>query len=512
MGKKGRNIRESDINVAKRKFLNKQYDKAEIILRQILKTTPNHSEALQVLGLLMHDTGRFEQGVIILNQALSIEPNNPDVCNNLSLCYSNIGKYHQSIELLEKAIKLNPGCFYLYSNLGLQYRHLKRPSEAIPWFRRSLQIQDHVAGWRELGGCYAEQKQYEQAEKCFHRAILIDPNYGSSHVDLALIYLLQGEYARGWPEFEWRFRCLDQVKFWTDLYEPEKRWSGQQPLHGKRILIHTEQGHGDAIHFFRYIKYLPRDAYIILQCSELLAPLFADQVNETYNTDPYLIPHYSKRPKDFPIPVYDYHCSLVSLPYVLDNPPIPNCPYIKSDAKIDMDPSTFNVGICWCGSPLHANDQNRSVRLSYFEAIQDIPNIKLFGLVEEKRPRIYQFMKEPVDLTKGANVNFVDLSPQMTTFADTAAIVNSLDLVISVDTSLVHLCGAMNKKSWALTPWNQDWRWGTDGDHSPWYPSLRLFRQPTLGDWNTVFQKVREECLKLINVTMGSRKSHCNIG
>jgi hypothetical protein len=195
------------------------------------------------------------------------------------------------------------------------------------------------------------------------------------------------------------------------------------------------------------------------------------------------------------LPPHDCHCSIMSLPYLLGKR-IPTERYLVSLKQIDLGgySDSFKIGIVWAGNPQHPNDAKRSCRLANFRGIHDLPSVKLFSLVKDTRPRIYRLNPNPIDLTDGTDdMKIVDMAPLMNTFADTAAIINSLDLVISVDTAVLHLAGAMGKPTWALLPWSCDWRWLQSGNETIWYPSVRIFRQTQPGDWNSVFSQLEKE-------------------
>lgn len=484
-------------DIAFKRFQEGKHEDAEIIVRQALKVCPEDPAALQILGLVLHNNHHFEEAIENFEKAITVEPDNAETYNNLALCYANTGELDKAINLLQKAIDLKPDCSYMHANLGLQYRQKQDIDAAIKHFQHSLSLKADPTVWGMLGGCYGEVKALDEAENCFQNALALSPDFAGAHVDLASIYQLRGDWRRGWEEYEWRFQVYDQLKFWCRIYEPDKKWAGQ-PLSGKRIVLHGEQGHGDAIHFFRYVPLLRRweNVHIIVHCADMLAPLFKNQVDEVYTTAPSLIPIYEQRNKDFRMPEYDYHCSLLSLPYILQTDTIPPCPYISVPGQANMDDYSdyFKIGICWCGNPQHPNDANRSVRLTRFRAIHDLPGVKLFSLVKDARPRAYRFMPAPVDLTEGAeDMRIVDMAPHMNDFGDTAAIINSLDLLITVDTAVLHLAGSMNRPCWGLIPWNNDWRWTLEGNNTVWYPSVKLFRQPTKGDWDSVFDKVLQQ-------------------
>jgi tetratricopeptide (TPR) repeat protein len=468
------------------KFEKKQYIEAEIILSQILKINPDNLEVMQLLGLTKHRLKKFEEAISIFDAAIQIDESNYENYNNKGLCLVNLGRHHEAIENIKKSIEINPNCAFLYGNLGLQYRYIKKTEEAISCFEKSIEIEPNETAWSMLGGCYGENKQLEKAEECFLKALEINPNFAPAHVDIANVYLNKKEWEKAWSEYEWRFDVFDQLKVWKNLYDPEKKWNGEN-LEGKTIIVHGEQGCGDSIHFFRYIPFI-KSKKIILHCAEQLSSIFKHHVSEIYTQEPTLI-------KREDLPEHDYHCSILSLPHILKMKEIP--PFdlnIKRKEDLSNYDNFYKIGIVWAGNPQHPNDSERSCHLTLFKNIHDIPGVKLFSLVKDTRPRIYRFMKDPLDLTDGTeNMGIVDMSSIIKSFADTAAIINSLDLVITVDTSTLHLAGSLNKKTWALIPFNPDWRWGLTGEKTIWYPSVKMFRQPRKGDWASVFSQIEKE-------------------
>lgn len=489
------NIKElvsSGLDIANKKFSEGKTEDAEIVVKQVLKVDPTNQQGLQLLGLIKHKRNEHEKAIEIFEKALTYAPENIENHNNLALCYAGIGNYSKAIELLEKAVAKNPKGF-MYSNLGLQYRNNKDIEKAIDSFEKSLAIEPTAHTWGMLGGCYGEKQNLDKAEECFRKSLEINPNFAPGHLDLASIYQLRGEWEKAWEEYEWRFEVYQQTKFWQQIYEPEKKWHGENLL-GKRIIIHSEQGAGDAIHFVRYVPLIKNlGAYTIIHCWESLESLFKPLADEVYTKDPSLIPIYQKRTTDFNMPAYDFHCSMMSLPYLLKCKEIPGTPYLQTDKTLNMEDyrGLFKIGIIWGGNPQHPNDANRSCKLNYFRSIYELPNVKLFSLQKDTRPRAYRFMPTPIDLTDGADdMKIVDVSEFMNNFEDTAAIIKGMDLIISVDTAVLHLAGALNKPTWAALAWNSDWRWKIEGETTDWYPSVKLFRQPKSGDWESVFKAI----------------------
>ena len=473
---------------------------AELLATQILKIDPNNAKIIQLLGLLKHKQQDYNAALDYFKKSTLIEPNNFENYNNIGLCLSGLGKYNEAIEVLEKAKALRPDLDYIYSNLGLQYRSNKQIDKAIACFENALEIKESAESWSMLGGCYGEIRDLSKAESCFIAAIKLNKDSAAAHVDLASIYQFRGQWKEAWSEYEWRFKLYEQSKFWDFVFDPDKRLKCGQNINDKRILIHSEQGTGDMIHFFRYVKFMKqKGAYVILHCWESLKPLFESEVDEIYTKEPAEIPGYKYRDADFDMPIHDYHCSIISLPYILDMNFIPNDPYLKSTKNFNTEDykDNFKIGIVWAGNPQHPNDKYRSCKLKDFKKIHDSPHVKLFNLQKDMRPRMYRFEDEPVDLTDGAdNFKIVDASEFQKDYDYTASIIEAMDLIITVDTSILHLAGSLGKPTFALISWNGDWRWKLDGKKTEWYPSVKLFRQKNLNDWDYVFEEIYEEIMR----------------
>lgn len=488
------NLVEESIKLALQKFQSGFYPDAEVILEQTIKVVPENLRALQLLGVVKHAQQKYDDGIKHLYHALALEPQNQENYNNLALCYSGMGDYQKSIDLLKKAIEIKPDAPYLHSNLGLQYRHVEDFESAISSLKTALEFKESVTTWNMLGGCYGELLDLNEAEKCFSKALSIDPNFAAAHVDMASVYQMRGEYDKAWPHYEWRYKVYPQLGIWNVIYEPEKKWDGSC-LKSKRILIHGEQGHGDFIHFVRYVNLLKeKGAFVILHCDKSLERLFKPIADETFTIDPTGIPPYKDR--KFAMPSYDWHCSVISLPYLLRNPKIPQQPYLKvlENANLQRYEQFLKIGIAWSGNPQHPNDRKRSCFLSEFRSIHDCSNVKLFSLVTDTRPRMHRLNHQAIDLAIGCeDMRIVDMSSEINDFYDTATIMNSLDLIITVDTSALHLAGALGKKTYGLIPYSPDWRWGLTGNETVWYPSVKLFRQKTKNNWKEVFSDIKEE-------------------
>jgi hypothetical protein len=242
--------------------------------------------------------------------------------------------------------------------------------------------------------------------------------------------------------------------------------------------LYCEQGIGDLIQFFRFIPLL-KDKNICIAVPESLQSLIKQNIDATIKTV-------------FSPEEYDYHCSMISLPFLLGDNEYHAVAYLHCEKKANLENySELKIGIAWAGNPQHPGDRTRSCKLEYFKKLQDIPNVKLFSLQKETSPRKYMGEQKEIDLTANCEgMGVVDLSAFINNFEDTASFINAMDLVISVDTSILHLAGALGKKTWALIPYNPDWRWGIESDTTQWYQNMKLYRQGNSSDWNDVFAKI----------------------
>lgn len=476
---------------------------AEVILKQLLKIDPEHLSALQLLGLIQHRNGKNAEAIEIFQTAIELDPTNADNYNNIGLAYAALDNNQRAIENIKKAIELENQKYIFYNNLALQYRLSGNYDLAISNLEYGISICPTAQMWTNLGGLYGELKQIEKSKECFAKALEIDPVYSDAHVDMAYAHHLLGEWEDGFDYYEWRIDHFDQMKFYKQAYDPSKRWNGIDSLDGKTILVYAEQGLGDCIQFLRFIPELKsKGCRVVVHCPESLSSLTKRMEGVDATVDRDIVNNCGEE-----FPQYDYHCAMMSLPHLLRS--------FKFNGKPYMIPATVNfkkviddeygadclkVGIVWAGSPAHPHDQRRSIPLKCFRAIHDIENLKLFSLQFDTRPRKYGFDMRPgshgkiVDYSEGCEgMNLIDLTTIIKNMNDTSSVLAGLDLVISCDTSIVHLCGALGIKCWMLLPYNPDWRWGLDGEKTIWYDSVRIFRQKEKGNWQQVVDEVEKE-------------------
>ncbi len=456
-----------------------------LLIGQTLKIDPTNDEALQVIGLLKLRIGDAKEAVELLEKARSINPANPDHHNNLALAYSRQGRYDTAIKCLDDAIQMAPGRQIFWINLAVQLRNkansvncpnreelLAKAEESI---QKALEISpDTATAYANMGSLCAERQDMERAAVLFNKALELDPTLSGVHVDLSYVYFLMGDFKKGWTHYEHRMQHYPQAARWEKVFPLNRRWDGKTPLEDKTVCVFCEQGCGDAIHFARYLPLL-KVGKLVIFCHEPLKELFA-QFGEIYVMGQ-------------KTPTYDVSIPIMSLPFLLDAPETSDIYLNKPDmADLSSYAGNLKVGICWAGNPQHPGDRFRSISLQEFVPLAR-PGVTLFSLQKDYRPRKYHDVEEVIDLCKdGPKV--IDLSPMLNNFNDTARFMTGMDLVISVDTAILHLAGAMGIKTWGLLPYSPDWRWGLHGSTTPLYPTIELFRQSNKNDWQSVMKEI----------------------
>jgi len=450
---------------------------AELVLEQVLKVNPKELNAKQLLALTKYKKGDSVVALNLFKEVIEEEPNNHQAHNNLSLCFSYENNMEMALFHIRKAIKICPTEYAYHNNLAMRLSQSGNRLEAIKSFKKAAKLGKKDANvLTNLGNTYGI-KDVDKAIKSFKSALEINPEHADAHVNLAYAYFFKGQLNKAWPHYEYRLESFPQAEYFKKIY-PNKRLRRWDDIQGKTIVVYCEQGAGDFIQFSRYLPVLIKlGVNVLLHTPPELISLFK-------NNFPCEIA------EDFRDREYDYVCSVLSLPYLL-NTKISGKPYLKIDKKIDLPKDKFKIGIVWAGSPLHPNDMDRSCKAEFFNVLNDIENVKIYSLQKDLRKRAYLTHPEPIDLAEGIGKDWIDMSEVMNDYNDTAVIISSLDLVICVDTSVLHLAGALGKPCWGLITENPDWRWGLTKNVTKWYNSVRLFRKN--GSWEELFQRIRHE-------------------
>lgn len=428
----------------------------------------------------------------LLMQMLDLNPADSEACRIMgSLCLAN-GQTQEAEAYYTRALQHNAANLSALVDMGNLMQARQHFPEAEAYYTKVLEIApEHPEAIFNQGVCKQRQGEYAEALACFDLAIESKPDFVEAHWYKAFANLLVGDYAQGWDEYEWRLRQKQNIS------RPIRQaaWNGED-LAGKTILIHDEQGYGDTFQFVRYLPLVKAlGARVVFECHAGLGQVLRggegyDEIHERIS------------PQVLPDTAFDTHAHLLSLPRIFGTRPdtVPvGIPYIRADAdrfaywqKRVAGDTGFKVGIVWAGSPNHTNELNRSCPLRAFTVLADLPSLRLYSL--QKGPG-----SEQADLMQGIEIRRLDRElDQKGRFVDTAALMACLDLIITIDTSIAHLAGAMGRPVWTLLCANPDWRWGLVGEDTPWYPSMRLFRQNSSGDWEGVLDRVRLELKRMI--------------
>jgi tetratricopeptide (TPR) repeat protein len=438
--------------------------------RKALALRPDLVESLDNLGGALQARGMLDEAQACYERALSLRPDRVESLIGLGVVLRAQGRLEEAVARYRRAVELSPDHPEARSNLGVALVDLSRPEEAIGHHKKALALQpDRAELHYNLGSALQRQGLYSEALACYGCALAIKPDYAGAHLNRALALLTTGELDEGWQEYEWRFAVARY-----DRKFDQSLWSGE-PLGGRSILIHAEQGFGDTLQFVRYIPAVAEcGGRVVLEVPASLVRLARTVVGISEVVA-----------AGNPLPTFDCHCPLLSLPRVFRTNlgTIPNAvPYLRVPAEAsagwaELIPATpgLRVGVVWAGTVVGAID------LRLLQPLWEVEGVSWFSL---------QVGDRSGDISSLAGVKIADLSPWLTDFAETAAAVSRLDLVISVDTSVAHLAGALGRPTWLLLRYPPEWRWLLAREDSPWYPTARLFRQGEEEDWSCVAREV----------------------
>ena len=447
--------------------------------RRALELKPDYADALNNLGLALKDLEKVDEAIACFRRLIQYKPDHVDAHNNLGNALRTQEKLEAAAACYRRAIELQPDYALAHNNLGLTLKDLGDFDRAVACCQRALELKpEYVEAHNNLGNALAYQGRYEEAVAAYGQALKREPDHADAHFNRSLVWLRNGDFQRGWPEYEWRWKMKESRP--PRIGQP--LWDGG-PLQGRTILLRAEQGFGDTLQFIRYATLVKeRGARVLVQCQRPLVRLLA--------TCPGIE---AAIRQDEDLPAFNVHAPLLSLPGLLRTSlnTIPaEVPYLFAEAglvqqwRAELGPvAGFKIGIAWRGSPALGNDRARSFALSCFESLANLPGVCFFSL--QKGPGAEEVQN------LGGRFPVTEVGSRLDDFMDTAAVLKQMDLVIACDTALAHLAGALGTPVWVAIPFACDWRWLVDRDDSPWYPTMRLFRQRRPGDWAGVFDEMR---------------------
>jgi tetratricopeptide (TPR) repeat protein len=451
-------------------------------LDKAIARRPNDAEAMLYRGNALSALDRAQEAVSCFDAVLARNPSRGDALLNRGTVLAKLGRHRQALADFDALLVQAPSNVEALYNRGTALLDLDRFGEAIEAFDRLLaQAPQHAKAWNNRGRSLQALNRHAEAVTNFEKTIAIDKNYADAHFNLSLSLLTLGELRKGFAEYEWRWKRTGMPD--TRRGYRGRLWLGEFVLGQRTILLSAEQGLGDTIQFIRYAPLLARGgATVVAEVQPELKTLLANIGGLT-----------SCHARGEPLPAYDVYCPLGSLPLALKTEPstIPaDIPYLRADEmriakwRSSLEPlQGKRVTLSWAGHARHANDRNRSIDLELMEPLFTLEGISFISIQHDLRAGDAEVL---------ARHNIMQVGEKVADMADTAAIVALSDLTIAVDTSVVHLAGALGRDAWVLLPFSPDWRWTLAGELSPWYPRVRLLRQPAPGDWSSVIAAVRD--------------------
>jgi tetratricopeptide (TPR) repeat protein len=462
-------------------------DEALLTYRHVLTLDPHSAEAAEKSGKLLYEQGRIGEAAEQFAKVVELRPDDPAAYNNLGIALTDLRRLGEATAALDRAIALSPDLAELYNSRANALKLQNRLKEALADYDRAIALTSGSAQtFSNRGNCLDELARPDEALANYQQALTLDAGHADAHWNLAINRLRAGDLRAGFREAEWRW--TSKTLRLKPRHFDKPLWLGAEPIDGKVLLLHNEQGLGDAIQFARYIPLLaPCGARVVLESSPPLIPLLAGLAG--------ISQHIAKGEA---LPEFDFHCPLSSLPLVLDTT-LDTIPAVTPYLAVPPDArdwsswlgenSGVRVGLVWSGNPDHLNDHNRSIAFAALAPLLDI-NAQFVSLQKNARAEDQREL--------GACAGIRDAAPQLNTFADTAALIAELDLVISVDTSVAHLAGALGKPVFILLPYVPDWRWLMGRNDTPWYPSARLFRQTAARRWEPVIAEVKDALQRFV--------------
>lgn len=456
---------------------NDDLTKAEKLFEKLLLLKNDYPEAYYNFASFCMKKGDYPRALPLYEKAISLRPDYASAYNNMGNALAELKEYEKALSAFSKAVEIKSDFYEAYINMGNLFLAMDRIDEALETYSKAIEINPSSAeAFLNIANAYRNKLDIKNAILNFRKAIRLSPDDAGAHLNLALTLLLEENTQEGWTEYEWR---LKRPEF-AHLNIPFPRWNGASEKNA-RILVIAEQGFGDTIQFARYLPIVKE------RCGELTflcqPPLF--QLLEKQNYSDKILPLATVSPPEI---IFDFYIPLLSLPLVLNVPVPDRIPYINAaPEKISAWKERLQkfrrlkVGLCWAGSRSNTNDRLRSIPFGHLKPLLDIKEIDFFSL------------------QKGASehLSVSDFTEDFSDFSDTAAFIENMDIVISVDTVIAHLSAAMNKETWLMIPYSSEWRWLLHRNDSHWYPSsMKIFRQPAYGDWQNLILLIAEKLKK----------------
>lgn len=459
------------------------FDKAIHFYKEAIRCDVKFVKAYNNIGVVLYKQGRYIPAIEMFKMSLGVDDKFVSTYVNLGAAYNKAKLYEEGEKALLEAIKIDDENSGAYANLGNIYNKMKRPDEARINHEMALMLDEKSASnHANIGITYKNLTMYQEAQKALEKAIEIDPDFVNAHFDLATTYLLMGAYEKGFAEYEWRFKKQEMRSLLFDLSAILKkpRFTLNMEVEDKTLLLYSEQGFGDIIQFARFAEVL-KQKFPTLKLKIQVRPELKTLLEEMDCFEEVLV-----RGKE--VGEIDYQLALMSLPFVLQTTleTLPNStPYMKVDGKIDvvLDRRKLNIGVVWGASRTSESYEGRVYSLKFLKPLMEDKDIQLYSLQvagDVEQMREFGFSSEEI----------IDLEDKLTDFRQTALMIEKLDLVITSDTSVAHLAGALDKETWVMLQKNAEWRWGLDAHKTAWYPNHKLIHQEQQGDWESAFCKV----------------------
>jgi tetratricopeptide (TPR) repeat protein len=448
--------------------------------RRAVELQPDSPDLHCHLARVLLQSGALQPAAELYQRALALDPKRYEIYNDLGVVLTDLGNYGAAIEAFRRSLRLNPRSAKTIASLGHLFECKDDLISAADAYRDAIKLDPQlVPAYADLGFVLYGLGEVADASDCYHRLRALQPESAEATANLGLIHLLQGDLEAGWPEYESRWK----VGIGDDRAFVQRRWKGE-PLAGERILLYAEQGFGDTLQFLRYVPMVAaRGGQVVLEVQPQLLRLLSGTDGAS---------HVISRGEA--LPEFTWQCPLLSLPLAFGTElqTIPaRVPYVHPDSthvaawQQRLQGNTRRIGLVWSGNPTMDRNRLRSIPLGLLAPLMNVPGTTFYSL------QLGSGSEQVNQLPPGARL--IDQTSALRDFADTAAIVANLDLVISVDTSVAHLAGAMGKPVWILLNKGCDWRWFLEREDSPWYPTARLFRQTTPGGWQEVVNQIEQE-------------------